>query len=124
MYEWDRRYYGIGLTFEPKIIRVANDNALRYYLNRYGRRGAARLAAFARKMYQLKYGRHIKITARSLAAEIYDHFKLMEMANAAEKAVGQTRPTQWMIRHMDVIDCGERTVDNNRFVWDAFSVLW
>lgn len=123
-YDWDKSYKEIGLVFEPRIVRVLNDERLRLYLKRGGRKAASELAAMARELYQTKYGCPLEITTRSLACEIYWHYYINEKALYFEKRRGLKKLSRWLIFHMDVIDCGERSEDNNRFLWDFLGVVF
>ena len=122
-YNWKYIENGIGIVIEERVIRIANDWVLEAYLGR-DKHKACLLAARLREMYRTSKGRDLNITDKSLAAEIYYHYRLQKISLAIEKKHGRSRPTRWMIRHMKVIDCGEMQVDNNRFVWDIASRFW
>ena len=122
-YKWDYTDNGIGVVFEERVIRISNDWALEYYLNDSKTRAFA-LAVDLRKLYLNRYGTEIRISDRSLAAEIYYHYRLQKRSLEHEKKHGRSRSTRWMLRHMKVIDCGELKNDNNRFVWDIASLFW
>ena len=115
---------GIGISLSDRIVRVDNDGLLKVMLKTGKRNSALILSSRIRQLYETEFGKPLDITTRSLAAEIYDHFLLQELTLKIEKLTGQIRPTRWMIRHMEVIDCGERAVDNNRFLWDLVSIFW
>lgn len=115
---------GIGISLSDRIVRVNNDGLLKAMLITGKRDSALTLSSKIRQMYEAEFGKSLNITTRSLAAEIYDHYLLQELTLKIEKLTGQIRPTRWMIRHMEVIDCGERSEDNNRFLWDLVSLVW
>ena len=124
-YNWDRTYHDVGITMQPRIVRVDNDDALKSYLSGGKRKAALSLADRILGIYESAYGEQLKISRESLACEIYDHFILMKITDAFGRVFGAgLRPVRWMKRHMDVIDCGERKEDNNRFLWDLFSIFW
>lgn len=115
---------GIKVELLDRVVRVENGKALKALLKPGKRSAAMALARTVRRAYEKKAGTALDITEKSLAAEIYDHYLLQEMTLFTEKLFGQSRPTRWMIRHMEVIDCGEKSEDNNRFLWDWASKLW
>ena len=122
--KWNREHHNIGVKYEGRIVRIINDEALLAYFRRYGRKGARSLAAHIRKKSEALSGTELPITEKSLAAEIYYHFRILRIFLKIEKVTGRKRFPRWMIRHMDVIDCGGRKEDNNRFLWDILSVFW
>jgi len=122
--KWNREHHHIGIKYEGRIVRISNDEALLSYFHRYGRKGARPLAAYILKRSETIFGNELPITEKSLAAEIYYHYRILRTFLNIEKLTGQLRFTRWMIRHIDVIDCGGRDEDNNRFLWDMLSVFW
>ena len=123
-YEWDRAFRGVGVTYEKRVVRVANDKALMALFRSSGRKGALALSEYITCEHAKRFDEDLRITKKSLAAEIYGHYVLMRISLRAKKRFGNIKPVRWMIRHMDVVDCGDRGVDNNRFVWDIYSILW
>lgn len=124
-YNWDRRYHDVGIAMQPRIVRVDNDAALNSYLSNGKRKAALALSRKIIDNYEEEYGEKLQISARSLACEIYDHYLILKITAALAKLFGEDfRPLRWMKRHMDVIDCGEKKEDNNRFLWDLFSLFW
>lgn len=116
-----REYHDIGVYSELKLVRIANDNALKSYLKNGKRKSCLELAEHILDRYQKEFGCPLNIKPHSLSVEIYDHYLLQEITYKIEKITGEIRPTQWMINHMKVIDCGERDIDNNRFLWDMLA---
>ena len=124
-YSWDRRYHDVGVAMQPRIVRVDNDKALNRYLSGGKRKAALALADRILELYESQYGEKLKITRKSLACEIYDHYRILKLTEALSKLFGENfRPLRWLKHHMDVVDCGERKEDNNRFLWDIFSIFW
>ena len=120
-------FYDIGICFEPRVVRVVNHEELKQFLLQRGKgkviRQARRVAGFALKGYQRKFGEELKISKKSLTMEIAGHFALQEMSKSIEGIIGSNKWTRWMQNHMDVIDCGEKAIDNNRFIWDFLAFL-
>lgn len=127
MSNWNRKYYGIGLKFEPQIIRVENDEALRHFLMNE-ENAALRLATVIRKAYRLKYGIDLAISRDSLAVEIKGHYNIKRICCTIESGQIFMVPNHILQKfldkmqmHMKVIDCGEMKCDNNRWVWDILA---
>ena len=124
-YNWDRRYHDVGITMQPRIVRVDNDKALDLYLSSGKRKAALALADRIHEVYEAAYSEKLDITRKSLACEIYDHYRILRITQALSKIFGENfRPLKWLKLHMDVVDCGEKKEDNNRFVWDLLSKFW
>lgn len=121
---WNRKFHNIALVCEPQIIRVKNDAVLMNALAKHGRKRSRQIAAYAHAYYNGKYGRQLRISERSLACEIFGHYFIMKTAMLMRSRHIALRFATWLIRHMDVIDCGERGTDSNRFVWDILSVFF
>ena len=114
----------ITMWTDERVVRVANDAALRALLESGKKQKSYELAALAKEQYRKEHGKELLITEKSLACEIYWHFHMKEKAEAFEKRFGKKKWTQWLIRHMDPIDCGDKKADNNRFLWDMLSVIF
>lgn len=120
--EWNRQFHGVGIRLAPQVVRVANDFVLDVYLQS-DPKSCMRLAKYIRKMYARIYKEELQITAKSLAIEIYGHYKMQKLAMKADALIGKTKPTKWLINHTEVIDCGCKEKDNNRFIWDFMSKI-
>ena len=117
----EKAFPDIEVRFKQHLVRVVNDDVLMNALRDGKRRTAHLLAGQILEEYREQFGEELKITEKSLACEIYWHYYCLKIALAIEKRFGKKRFTTWLIRHIDISDCGERAVDNNRFVWDALS---
>ncbi len=119
---WSRRFHGIGLKLDPQVVRVANDFVLDVYLQEQPE-NCMRLAKYICRTYRKQYGEELKISVRSLAIEIYGHYKMQKAAIAVRRTVGESRLTGWLIGHTAVIDCGSAEKDSNRIVWDVMDQI-
>lgn len=120
MGEWNTGFHGIAVQCSDRMIRVKNDDALTGFLSDPDTKGALLVAKYARALYEKEMGKPIAITEDSLAIEILGHVYAGTFAEIAEKFhVPVLKTVMGKIRERtDIIDCGEREVDNNRFVWD------
>lgn len=120
--EWNRSFHGVGIKLDPQVAHVANDFVLDVYLQT-DPKNCMRLAKHIRRAYRIRYQEELKISAGSLAIEIYGHYKVQKTAVKAEGLAGKNKVTGWLLGHTDVIDCGSREKDNNRIVWDSLEML-
>lgn len=121
----------IDIRYNERAVHVGNDQILKEYMG-YSLGQAIEVAKFIRRTYRRKYHCPLRITTLSLAVELEGHFVLYEISlkckqfleriplKLVERGSGM-RFCNWMIRHMEVIDCGELADDNNRFLWDFLS---
>lgn len=116
--EWMRSFNGVGLKLEPQVVRVSNDFVLDVYLQR-DPKNCMRLAKYIKSAYARKFNEPLQISAKSLAIEIYGHYKMQKVAEKTERLVGKKKFTSWLINHTTVIDCGSLAKDNNRVIWDG-----
>lgn len=120
----NQAFKNIGLQMHERIVRVVNDEPLIAFLKKEKRSGAHALARHALAQYRQQFGCELKITERSLACEIYWHYYCLDKAASFERRHGKRKFTSWLIRHIDISDCGEKEVDSNRFVWDILSIVF
>ncbi|MCQ2501582.1 MAG: hypothetical protein MJ117_09595 [Lachnospiraceae bacterium] len=116
--EWSRSFNGIGVKLDPQVVRVTNDFVLDVYLQTRPE-NCMYLAKVLREKYKEKYGEELQISARSLAIEIYGHYKIQKLALKAEELAGKNKACSWLLRRTAVIDCGAASEDNNRKIWDS-----
>lgn len=116
--EWSRSYNGIGIRLDPQVVRVANDFVLDVFLQTEPE-NCMRLAGHICRIYRQKYGEDLQISRRSLAIEIYGHYKMQKIALKTEEFTGKNKATSWLLDRTGTIDCGCAEKDSNRIVWDS-----
>ena len=123
MNEWNCDFHDIAVLCEDKCVRIKKNKALVEFLRDPDTTGSLMVAEYARKLYEEQLGKPLGITKESLAIEILGHVFVDQFAEAVQKLkikVGDSFLN--MIRmHMEVIDCGEADIDNNRKIWDGLS---
>ena len=124
MAEWNREYKNIGIILEDRIVRVLNDDALRAFLRSGKRYASYQLSQYIATAYQNRFHRPLEFSVKSLACEIYWHFYIKEKSASFEQKHGKKKLTDWLLRHMNIIDCGAGKIDNNRFLWDMLSLAF
>lgn len=110
MTNWTREYSGIDISYEDRIVRVRVDGSLTGYLHENRRQACVRLSEYIHGRYRELFQKELEITLHSLSVEILIHV----LAYRVSKFLHWKK----MMVHTQVIDCGERAVDNNRFVFD------
>jgi len=130
--DWDKRYRGIALQYEDGVVRVAADETLRSYLKQHRRKASRRLVQVIHAKYRQLYGKRLKISMRSLDAEIRIHELAGRIftfwADLFEKiplGIFQKAAHFFDVLryHAEIVDCGEKDQDWNRIFFDIFSVL-
>ena len=120
----NKEYQGIGIRLGERVVHIQNDNALDLLLSSGKKKQAAKLAKYLKEQYRENYGKELRISNRSLACEIYWHWKIKTKSAAAEEKRGKKKLTSWLLMHMEDIDCGDIKSDNNRLLWDLLSIFF
>lgn len=125
---WEQafREQDISYSLSNKVIRLKNNDGLKNFLQEKGN-GSLELADFLRSEYAKRFQKEIAISRDSLAIEILGHAYFDKMFAAilrplenSENSLALSVKEQLtnLKRHVDVIDCGEKSEDTNRWVWD------
>jgi hypothetical protein len=109
----------------PGVVRILNDIQI---AGAVASIGALPAASILLSYYLKTTGRDLAISPASLAAELVGHIWPDKLLNSL-LAIPFLPPfarrfLQEVKRRLGVIDCGERHLDSNRFIWDllAFTV--
>jgi hypothetical protein len=120
---------GISVEMKPKSIHLANTSSLQCILKRPD--APLQLADFLKKRFVEIHGRDIHITAKSLAIEILGHVYVGNFAEIVKKIPHIPRLSLPIVKtatkvtdRTDIIDCGEKEVDGNRWIWDKLAVFY
>ena len=122
---WMETPHHIKYALEEKIVRIQADQDLKDFLAEKGN-GSETLAAYLCDAYRRKFGKELEIGQHSLAVEILGHAYLDVLLEAISVHLTDTpislEPVLEALKkieaHTDVIDCGEKEVDSNRWIWD------
>ena len=104
----------IRIRYGNRCVHIPNDAALYHYLQQKPN-GEYHLADHILRTYRNQYGKELRISRQSLATEIRWHVRVYRWMQKTGF------PGRRLDRRMKVIDCGERKIDNNRFIWDLLS---
>lgn len=116
----------ITVSYEDKWVRITCDSCLKQYLLQKGN-GSLALADYLLEEYQKRFQKPLQIKRHSLAIEILAHtytdtfskIILDSKARIPSQVYTQVEHVLTEIRqHTGIIDCGEKSVDTNRFLWD------
>lgn len=108
----------------PGLVRVVNDGALKRLVWAAPRENTRELAERIRADYRQWSSRELAISENSLMAEIWGHMLVERYALRFRKLVNisiTNKVLRFLLERMAVIDCGERRIDRNRFIWDRIA---
>lgn len=124
---WNKEYKGISISFEDRVVRIKCDEVLMNYLARPGN-DALILSEYILGTYYDMYHKILQISQNSLAVEILIHAYVDKLCLCIQNA--ETIPFEGLDKTLkqlcqiigsrtEIIDCGEKEVDHNRFVFDG-----
>ncbi len=121
---WKTIDQGICVLFDENVVHIQSNEALVFLLRAERKKGAFRAAADIKTAYRKANGTELPISDRSLACEIYWHYRIWKRAAEYERKHGKRKISDWFLRHMETIDCGDKKSDNNRFLWDFLALFF
>lgn len=122
----DKEFHGITIRFEDRWAHIVTDQKLVGFLKEPGT-GSVALASYIQNRYAEIFHKQLQIAKMSLAVEILVHAYLDVLSqNTASIRERLPEPVSRPILHLMAelhgktasIDCGEISVDHNRFVFD------
>lgn len=124
---WNQEYKKISISFEDRVVRIKCDSYLMHYLKKPGN-DALVLSKYILETYYDMYHKILKISLHSLAIEILIHAYLDKFCNYVQRSeVSSIEGLDYAVKQLcqsvekrtEVIDCGEKEVDTNRFIFDG-----
>lgn len=109
---------------KPGLIRIVNDGALKRLVWKAPVEHTRQLVTALREQYQRWASKELEISDHSLTAEIWGHMLAERYALRLRRMINRpvtNRFVRFLLDRMAIIDCGERRVDNNRFIWDGIA---
>ncbi|WBY64598.1 MAG: hypothetical protein ACFWUD_08195 [Thermocaproicibacter melissae] len=125
----DTGFHNISIELQEHWARITTDEALMDFLAQPGN-GSVELANYILQRYQEAFQKPLAISEMSLAVEILIHAYVDlisksagEIQKALPKHVSKAilNFAEKLHERTAVIDCGEKSVDNNRFVFDGLA---
>lgn len=114
----------IKVGLEPHIIQVYSNAALWHYLSVDRTTRFELLVTTIKADYANEFGQALAITNNSLIVEILVHVYCDYLGLSLNRVV----KIKWLqtlvkklLKRAQVVDCGERAVDSNRWVWDLLA---
>jgi len=114
----------IQVHFEPKLVRVFSDAELWAFLKDDVATRFEILAKTIKEDYENRYGEELKITNDSLIVEILVHVYCDYIGlrfNRVVKIKFIQKLVVKLLERAEIVDCGERSVDGNRWFWDLLA---
>lgn len=124
---WNQEYKKISISFEDRVVRIKSDSYLMNYLKKPGN-DALILSKYILETYYDMFHKVLQISQHSLAVEILIHAYLDKFCMIVQRSeVSSVEGIDYAIKlacqsiekRTEVIDCGEKEVDSNRFVFDG-----
>ena len=111
----------IKVCLEPLLVRVYSDAQLWTFLSNQVAERFELLAKVIKDDYLAVFGKPLKISNDSLVVEILVHvycdylglrFNRVVRIKFVQKLINK------LLERAEIVDCGEKSVDGNRWVWD------
>ena len=114
----------IKIQLDEGIIRVYSNAALWEYLNGQTRQRLRLLAETVKDEYAAVFGKPLQIGTNSLIVEILVHLYCDYLGLAFNRYVRIPviqKLVNKLLERAEVVDCGEKAKDGNRWVWDLLA---
>lgn len=116
----------LHVRFLEKLISIEKPEELNKYLASDIQYRTQTLASFIKSDYFKFFDKELKITEKSIIVEIWGHVFVSHIAKRFKTIIPiypAKRFADFIIKRCNKIDCGERSIDSNRFVWDLLSAF-
>lgn len=114
----------VRVVLRDGLIQISNDEGLRGLLQDDMIARTEHLVAAVKADYEKCMDKPLAISDDSLVVEIWAHVYAERFTLALKQAVDLAlidAAADFVIRRSEVIDCGERSKDSNRFFWDLLA---
>ena len=122
VYELEGNKIKVGL--EPQLIRVYSNASLWSYLDGKANTRFELMVDTIKADYKQQFGKALNISNNSLIVEILVHVYCDYLGLSFNRIVR----VKWiqdlvkkLLKRAEVVDCGEKAVDSNRWVWDLLA---
>ncbi|WP_231459664.1 MULTISPECIES: hypothetical protein [unclassified Pedobacter] len=116
----------IKVSIQEGLIRLKSDKALWTYLDGATLERTLSLVKLIKADYINEYKRALNISNDSLVVEIWAHV----YSHYFGLLINRNNKIKWLkkllakgINRAEIIDCGEKQIDTNRWFWDLISVF-
>ncbi|WP_421943740.1 hypothetical protein [Pedobacter sp.] len=114
----------IKVSLDDGLIRLKSDKALWIYLDGAAIPQTLKLVKIIKSDYDSTFGKSLKISDNSLTVEIWAHV----YSHYFGLLINRNNKIKWLrklllkgIERAEIIDCGEKSIDTNRWFWDLIS---
>ena len=114
----------IQISFQENSVHIVNDKELWQLLSADIENRTAALAHNIRNDFEETYKRALEISEDALVVEIWGHVYFEYFALAIQnlfKLKLIERMVESAVTYSELIDCGEKGYDNNRWLWDMLA---
>lgn len=124
---WNKEFQNISIQYQKGSVQLLCDSTLKKYLLQKGN-GSLALAEHILSSYESTYHCPLQIGQHSLALEILGHAYTDTLTKAVLSAkafipaaiYSQLEPELKKLKEQtEIIDCKEKSENNNRFLWDT-----
>ncbi|KQM69595.1 hypothetical protein ASE74_06305 [Pedobacter sp. Leaf216] len=116
--------YNIKVGIEPQLIRVYSNASLWDYLDGKANTRFELMVDTIKADYAQHFGKELAISNNSLIVEILVHVYCDYLGLSFNRIV-RIKWIQNLVKKLltraEVVDCGEKSVDSNRWVWDLLA---
>ncbi|PFQ47392.1 hypothetical protein COK05_09750 [Bacillus cereus] len=119
----------IRVLIREKSLHIENTESLRRVLKK--KHAPFKLAQYLKQQHTNQFHTVLNISDKSLTIEIIGHVYIGNFADILKEIPRIPKITPVIVKkahkitdHTDIIDCGEKEVDSNRWVWDKLAVLY
>lgn len=119
----------IRVLIREKSLHIENTESLRRVLKK--KHAPFKLAQYLKQQHTNQFHTVLNISDKSLTIEIIGHVYIGNFADILKEIPRIPKIAPMVVKkaykitdHTDIIDCGEKEVDSNRWVWDKLAVLY
>ena len=112
------------VSFEKQLIRISSPQALQKFLSEDIELRSKTLINYIKLDYLDFIGQELSISSDSIIIEMWGHVYASHLAKAVKKLMKLSfiqSTTDLIIKRSDTIDCGEKELDGNRWLWDLLA---
>lgn len=119
----------LSILIRERSLHIENTESLRRVLKK--KKAPLKLAQYLKQEHTNQHGTVLNISDESLAIEIIGHVYIGNFADILKNIPRIPKIAPIIVEraykitdHTDIIDCGEKEIDSNRWVWDKLAVLY
>jgi len=113
----------LHICIQEHVTRITNDDELNALLAHDTANATTELVRAIKARYCKELGSNFKVSDASMAVEIWAHVYVEKFAKLIISLKFTRKLSAIIIRKCEIIDIGEWGHDQNRFVWNALSIL-